>query len=284
MFITRPARDAFKKGTRLPFPVQAKHSRNENQAPHPDYQIMQKITWPMLPPLRPEDRATRNNREQERFERENLFGMDHLLGQELNMILDRVEKPGYVLVIGFLEFPFDNADYVFQHAHAELAEQLQRLDATLTHRYPKHVRDHVFSRRRTAPLQKIAFKNTDICYASDLAKLGKVLALLKKSTMNFVLLGGMALGQCMSVKGLESIVKQEAAGELKMDKLRGETLGILQAPLNETYAILKHNPINTTYSLLKNHPINKTHQLLQQQQMQLLGLLGQLGDKKKEPE
>merc|ERR1712019_287958 len=94
MFVSRPARDAFKKGTRLPFPVQAKHSRNRNQAPHPDYQIMHKITWPNLPPLRPDDRATKRHRDQEKFERDNLFGMDHLLGKELEIILDRVEKPG----------------------------------------------------------------------------------------------------------------------------------------------------------------------------------------------
>merc|ERR1712226_1826570 len=97
MIVTRRARDAFKKGNTLPFSIHAKHSKNLKQTPHPDYMIMKKITWPSLPAMpNTSDRTVKQNRQAREFEENNLFGMDAVLGQELETVLQRVSKHGFV--------------------------------------------------------------------------------------------------------------------------------------------------------------------------------------------
>ena len=89
---------------------------------------------------------------------------------------------------------------------------------------------------------------------------------MKRQTTQFQLFGGLVCRQPMSVKQIEQFITSEK----DLDKLRGETLGIMMHHINQTNAILSNNPLNTTNRLLKQH------------QEQFIGLLGQLGEPKKE--
>lgn len=171
--------DGFKKRQLLPFVLPARRSRNPKIKPSPDYAIMKKITWPSLPKPKNDDRATLNQRLTAKFENEHLFGLDHVLGNQLQKLIDENAHTGFFLVIGFFQMPFDNMDYAFMEAFSTLARDVEKAGGTLTHQYPKHVRDLVFKNYDDCPalkdLSRIAFKNTDLLYGSDITKLKKVL-------------------------------------------------------------------------------------------------------------
>jgi len=230
---------------------------------------MKKITWPSLPKPKNDDRATLNQRLAVKFENEHLFGIDHTLGIKLQKIIEENAHTGFFLIIGFFQMPFDNMDYAFMDAFATLARDVEKAGATLTHQYPKHVRDLVFRHYEECPalkdLSRIAFKNTDLLYGSDISKLKKVLNSLKKHKTSFVLLGGMVQKQLCTIEQLESISKLD----LDETTLRGETLGILSHHQNQTLGLLSQH---------QNH----TSALLQQHQQQFLGLLHQLEVQKKD--
>jgi len=267
MYLSRRACDKFVKGNSLPFSIHGRQRNNKDIKPHPDYQIMKKITWPSLPQVTIPDRAHKSELMKAKFEEENLFGMDYILGEEFSQIVEKVENGGFMLVVGYLEFPFDDADYVIEHAISDLSDLIDKTGAVYSHKYAKHVRDRVFEdSEHSACLKKIAFKNTDVIYGEDYTSLKKVLTVMKRQTTQFQLFGGLVCRQPMSVKQIEKFLTVEK----DLDKLRGETLGIMMHHINQTNA------------LFGNHPINTTNRLLKQHQEQFIGLLGQMAEPKNE--
>jgi len=267
MFTSVVLKDGFKKRQLLPFVLPSRRSPNKKIKPSPDYAIMKKITWPMLPKLKPDDRTTINNRLRAKFESEHLFGLDYVLGKKLVDIIDKNASTGFILVIGFYQMPFDNMDYAFMDQFSQLARDVEKVGATFTHQYPKHVRDVIFATHEITTLKglaKICFKNTDLLYCDDLKKLKLVLNTLKKHSTSFLLLGGMVQKQLMSIEQLNEASKMD----LDIDKLRGEMLGILSHHQTQTLGLLQHHQ-------------NQTLGLLQQHQQQFIGLLNQLEENKK---
>ena len=285
MFTTKRALDAYKGYRKLPFSLGKKRSQRVTDSP--DYTILKKITEPVLPPLALNDEKTKQNRDFQKLQENNLFGRDYILGKEFTTILNSVhENHGFVLVVGFLSETFNNQEYVLEHQMHKLGNELAGLDVVYTHRYAKHVRDYCY-KNSTNPsynaLSKISWLNTDICYSYDMKNLSKTISLIKRNQTNFILLGGVANNICMTVSQLEKAAKDKYTQE-KLDKVRGETIGILASPIQTTHELMGRtvNEFGSIIGRLANDEIGKTSRYLGQHQQELAGLLAQMVDNKKD--
>ena len=87
----------------------------------------------------------------------------------------------------------------------------------------------------------------------------------------------------MTVSQLEKAAKDKYTQE-KLDKVRGETIGILSSPIQTTHELMGRtvNEFGSIIGRLANDEIGKTSRYLGQHQQELAGLVAQMVDNKKD--